>query len=47
MSVVVNSEALIRKIKVSSDTITAYLIDARVPSVPLAWSWWLAEASLA
>jgi Protein of unknown function (DUF2442) len=45
MSIVVNSEARIRNIKVSSDTITAYLIDGRVLSVPLAWSWRLSEAS--
>ena len=29
----------------SEDTITAYLIDGRVISVPLAWSWRLSEAT--
>jgi Protein of unknown function (DUF2442) len=47
MSIVVNTEARIRNIKVTSDTITAYLIDGRVLSVPLAWSWRLSEASAA
>jgi hypothetical protein len=45
MSIVVSTEARIRNIKVTSDTITAYLIDGRVVSVPLAWSWRLSEAS--
>jgi Protein of unknown function (DUF2442) len=47
MSIVVNSEARIHKVKVTSDMITAYLIDGRVLSVPLAWSWRLSETSAA
>jgi hypothetical protein len=45
MSIAVNTEARIRSVKVTSETITAHLVDGRVVSVPLAWSWRLAEAS--
>lgn len=45
MSIVVSPEARIRTIKVTSNTITAYLTDGRVVSVPLAWSWRLSEAT--
>lgn len=45
MSTVVGTEARIRDIRVTADTITAYLVDGRVISVPLAWSWRLSEAT--
>jgi Protein of unknown function (DUF2442) len=45
MSIVESSEPRIREIKVTSDTIIAYLVDGRVLSVPLAWSWRLSEAT--
>jgi hypothetical protein len=32
-------------VKVAANTITAYLVDGRVISVPLAWSWRLSEAT--
>ena len=38
-------EVRIKDISVSEDKITAYLVDGRVISVPLAWSWRLSEAS--
>ncbi|MDI6744517.1 MAG: DUF2442 domain-containing protein [Thermodesulfovibrionales bacterium] len=38
-------EARIKGISINEDTITAYLVDGRVISVPLAWSWRLLEAS--
>ncbi len=38
-------EVRIKDIKVTEDTITAQLIDGRVISVPLAWSWRLSEAT--
>ena len=47
MNIVVNTEPRIQDIKVTSDTITAYLIDGRIVSVPLAWSWRLSEATSA
>ena len=45
MNIVVNSEPRIRDIKITSDAITAYLVDGRIVSVPLAWSWRLSEAT--
>ena len=45
MSIAVSTEARIRNVKVTSDTITANLVDGRVVSVPLAWSWRLSEAT--
>jgi hypothetical protein len=38
-------EVRIKNIEVTGDTITAYLVDGRVISVPLAWSWRLSEAT--
>jgi hypothetical protein len=45
MSIVVSTEARIRDVKITADVITAYLVDGRVISVPLAWSWRLSEAT--
>ncbi|HKZ57188.1 MAG TPA: DUF2442 domain-containing protein [Thermodesulfovibrionales bacterium] len=38
-------EVRIKDISVTEDTITAYLVDGRIISVPLAWSWRLSEAT--
>ena len=38
-------EVRIKDIRVTGDTITAYLVDGRKISVPLAWSWRLSEAT--
>jgi hypothetical protein len=35
----------IKNIRVTEDTITAQLVDGRIISVPLAWSWRLSEAT--
>ena len=45
MSIVASTEARIRDVKVTADSITAYLVDGRVISVPLVWSWRLSEAT--
>jgi hypothetical protein len=45
MSTAVLAEATIRRVDVTDETITAYLADGRVISVPLAWSWRLSEAT--
>jgi len=45
MSTAVSSDARIQSVDVSDDSITAYLTDGRVISVPLAWSWRLSEAT--
>ncbi|MFH1703084.1 MAG: DUF2442 domain-containing protein [Nitrospirota bacterium] len=44
-SLVGPQEVRIKNIEVTDDTITAYLVDGRVISVPLAWSWRLSEAT--
>jgi hypothetical protein len=38
-------EVRIKDVSITEDTITAYLVDGRVISVPLAWSWRLSEAT--
>lgn len=45
MNIVAKTEPRIRDIKITSNTITAYLVDGRIVSVPLAWSWRLSEAT--
>lgn len=38
-------EVRIKDIEIDEDTITAHLMDGRTISVPLVWSWRLAEAT--
>ena len=45
MSTAVSVESRIDHVKVTDEAITAYLVDGRVISVPLAWSWRLSEAT--
>jgi hypothetical protein len=45
MSIAVSVENRIQHVEVSDDTITAHLVDGRVISLPLAWSWRLSEAT--
>jgi len=45
MSTAVNLDARIQNVSITDDTITAQLIDGRTITVPLAWSWRLAEAT--
>lgn len=45
MSTAVSVENRIQRVEVSDDSITAHLVDGRVISVPLAWSWRLSDAS--
>jgi hypothetical protein len=45
MSIVESVEPRIQNVKVTSDAIVPYLVDGRVLSVPLAWSWRLSEAT--
>jgi hypothetical protein len=45
MSTAVSVEFRIDHVEVTDETITAYLVDGRVISVPLAWSWRLSEAT--
>ena len=45
MSTAVSVESRIDHVEVTDDTITAHLVDGRVISVPLAWSWRLSDAT--
>jgi hypothetical protein len=45
MSIAVSVENRIHRVEVDDETITAYLVDGRVISVPLAWSWRLSDAT--
>jgi len=45
MNTVASSDPRIEHVRVTEDEIIAHLVDGRVISVPLAWSWRLAEAS--
>jgi hypothetical protein len=45
MGTAVSVEYRIDHVDVTDDTITAYLVDGRVISVPLAWSWRLSDAT--
>ena len=45
MSTAVSNDPRIQEVEVTEDEIIARLVDGRVISVPLAWSWRLAEAS--
>ena len=45
MSTAVSVESRIRHVEVTDETITARLVDGRVISVPLAWSWRLSDAT--
>ena len=45
MSTAVNVESRIAQVEVDDETITARLVDGRVISVPLAWSWRLSDAT--
>ena len=44
-TVVKLQEIKIKNVDVTDDSITAYLVDGRTISVPLAWSWRLSEAT--
>lgn len=39
------SDPRVQSLEVSDDSITAYLVDGRTISVPLAWSWRLTNAT--
>ena len=45
MNTVVVTKILIENVEVTDKTITAILADGRTISVPLVWSWRLAEAA--
>lgn len=45
MSIAVNTDARVQEVSVTEELITFRLMDGRVVSVPLAWSWRLSEAT--
>ena len=45
MSIAVNTDARVKEVTVTNDLITFHLVDGRVISVPLAWSWRLSDAT--
>jgi Protein of unknown function (DUF2442) len=45
LSTAVNVDARVKQASVTNDLITFYLVDGRVISVPLAWSWRLSDAT--
>ena len=45
MSTAVSVESRIARVEVTDETITAHVVDGRVISVPLAWSWRLSDAT--
>ena len=45
MSIAVNADARVKTVTVTDDLITFHLVDGRVISVPLVWSWRLSEAT--
>lgn len=47
MSTAASSDPRIQEARVTRDQIIAHLVDGRVISVPIAWSWRLSEASAA
>ena len=45
MSIAVNADARVKNVTVTDDLITFHLVDGRVISVPLVWSWRLSDAT--
>lgn len=45
MNIVAPVEPRVADVRVSDSEITAFLVDGRTVSVPLAWSWRLSEAT--
>lgn len=45
MSIAVSTDTRVKEVSVTEDLITFGLVDGRVVSVPLAWSWRLSEAT--
>lgn len=45
MSTAATADARIGHVEVTDEMITAHLVDGRVISVPLAWSWRLSDAT--
>jgi len=47
VSIAVSTDTRVKEVSVTQELITFSLVDGRVVSVPLAWSWRLSEATTA
>ena len=45
MSIAVSTDTRVKEVSVTEELITFGLVDGRIVSVPLAWSWRLSEAA--
>jgi hypothetical protein len=45
MSIAVSADARVKTVSVTDDLITFHLVDGRIISVPLVWSWRLTDAT--
>ena len=45
MSIAINADARIKEVSVTDELITFRLVDGRMVSVPLTWSWRLSDAT--
>lgn len=45
MSIAVRTDNRVKDVSVTEELITFHLVDGRIVSVPLAWSWRLSEAT--
>ncbi len=45
MNIAVNTDSRVKEVSVTEELITFRLVDGRVVSVPLAWSWRLSDAT--
>ena len=45
MIIIASNDPRIMAVEVTEDLITAHLVDGRIISVPLAWSWRLSNAT--
>jgi hypothetical protein len=45
VSIAVSTDSRVKEVAVTEDLITFHLVDGRIVSVPLAWSWRLSDAT--
>lgn len=45
MSIAINADARVKEVSVTDELITFRLVDGRMVSVPLTWSWRLSDAT--
>ena len=45
MNIAVSTDSRVKEVSVTDELITFHLVDGRIVSVPLAWSWRLSDAT--